>query len=498
MEFFLRHKIILLFVFGLMIRIFTANFYLPFYNQDELTILYDAKSIVETGQDRWETPTHLFYRSLGEGEYRPPLMIWLQTIGYYFFGIQEFGARMISVIFGLMGIFCSYHIIRFLISKELALIYLFTMIFCPAHILCTSMAFESASLSSSILLIALYFAVRTYRENKISLSILAGFFLSLSVYTYPSMKLVSPLFGILILMILLKAKKTKIAFYFSLSAFVFILPQIWLFIHYPTEFMARASVNVPMRRKVIDYIFRIIETPFYSLFDISLWFVKFVKQHHNINITYLLVQLPFYLYGVLSWSKEIISKTKWAILLLVSFILSTTPEMATFAHSNIFRNPLLIYLIGFLISYGLYTLNFFKKSYWIAFGINFIFLFIFSYFQDSRQPNFQQELVGAYSKLSKYHKKYDKVVLQRYGNQPYVYLLYYGQVSPKYFQNSTIVNILNSDQFDDMRQIGKFHFVDKEMIRDSLQTLGHGLLVTELDLKLPRIDSSAPFKFYSY
>ena len=77
--------IILWLCIGLILRLLSIYYYVPLFNQDELSNLYDAISIAETGEDRFNTPSCFVIRGFGEADYRPPLYIWMEALLYGLF-----------------------------------------------------------------------------------------------------------------------------------------------------------------------------------------------------------------------------------------------------------------------------------------------------------------------------------------------------------------------------------------------------------------------------
>lgn len=483
---------------ALILRVLAVFFYVPLFNQDELTILYDAISVVETGMDRWKSPSPFFYKSLGISEYRPPLMFWLQILGYKFFHINEYGARLIAVIFGIIGLVYSYLIALRVFNKTVAEIVLVVLTLAPVHILFGSMSFESTTLSSSIFLISIYYFICYYQTNKFLYLALATFFCTLDIYTYPSYKLSSALLMMSYLWILLRRKEYTYLIMSGCISLIIASPQIYTFYSFPKEFLARAAYNVHFKHKVIEIVLRFFECPLISLFDLPTWFMRLDSNVHNINIRYLLVELPFYMMGFfVLFSRKAFKEKSYLIFFIVLYFISAAPEGITFSAFNLFRNNLLIYFVGFIISLGIYHYYEHKKWIYSLIIINFILYFILGYHLNSRHENFQNNLVEMYKKLDIYDDKAQQVYIERMGNQQYVYLLYYCKIPPKYFQTTTIKNSYFDNGFDDMHQIGKYYFKEKDIISDSLIPKNTVVLTKQRLLKKP-IDSFQDCYYYQY
>ncbi len=67
----------------------------PSLNWDEVSIGYNAYSILKTGKDEWNQPFPVHFKSYGE--YKLPVQIYASIPGIYFFGIMCFGSLTFEV-----------------------------------------------------------------------------------------------------------------------------------------------------------------------------------------------------------------------------------------------------------------------------------------------------------------------------------------------------------------------------------------------------------------
>ena len=134
-------------IISLFLRILSIHFYLPLINQDELSNLYDAISLKETGKDRWCSPSVLVFRGFGNVDYRPPLFIWI-TMFISFFSENEYIVRYISLLFGMLNIVIVWRISKILFKSEIIIkTILFTYALMPITIISSGIGFESATMS---------------------------------------------------------------------------------------------------------------------------------------------------------------------------------------------------------------------------------------------------------------------------------------------------------------------------------------------------------------
>lgn len=453
---------------GLILRLLAIYFYVPLFNQDELSNLYDAISIVQTGKDRFRTPSCLVIRGFGEADYRPPLYIWLEAILYSVFNINEYGARFISFFFGILSLIFSYLIIRKLVNAYLAGILVLTLSLSPWHIIFSSIAFESATFSACIFLMALYMLVHYISVKKISYLLLASFLTGMSVNTYQSYKLTAFLFAVLIFFYLIKLRKYSLILPSAILTIIGAMPQVFLLFSHPEFFFARMNATANSIHKLYEYIW-LFPANFFGAFNPSLLFFEIDKNYNLTNIRFLAIQLPLFVYGIIYFytTKELSKEKKWVIVLV--YVLSALPEIITLSTPNLFRNNLQVYFIGFIIAIGHYSFAMkYPRLQWyviLLLIINFVGYAYLGYNNSSRQTYFQNDLVSLYTKLSNHHNKFSKIYLPDVGNQPYIYLLYYTGIEPRLFQKMEKEIESGKAEWDNVKRIDKFYYTATEELK---------------------------------
>ena len=143
----------------------------------------------------------------------------------------------------------------------------------------------------------------------------------------------------------------------------------------------------------------------------------------------------------------------------------------------------------------------FKISLYGLFLINFSLFFYLGYNSSSRKAPFQPELVKLYQKLNLYKKSYDSIIIEDYGNQPYIYLIYYCKIFPKEFQSINKTKQIEDNQWDHITQIGQYIFESKEKIITRNIALNQLMICSQPDRKDGiKIDSvrEGNFKMYFY
>src|SRR3990170_7917418 len=88
----------------------------PSLNWDEVSIGYNAYSILKTGKDEWGRFLPVHFKAYGE--YKLPAQIYLSIPGIYLFGLNELGVRITPVIYGTLTVLLIFFLGRALFKSE--------------------------------------------------------------------------------------------------------------------------------------------------------------------------------------------------------------------------------------------------------------------------------------------------------------------------------------------------------------------------------------------
>lgn len=159
-----------------------------FYS-DEASIGYNAYSIMQTGKDEHGELLPLYFRAFGE--YKNPIYIYSAIPFIKIFGLNEFGVRLTSVMFGVLTVFFTYLLARELFNRRVGLWAALFLAISPWHIQFSRIAFEAISLPS-LFTIGIFFLIKGMKKGKYL--IYSAIFLALSFYSYAPAKVFVPLF----------------------------------------------------------------------------------------------------------------------------------------------------------------------------------------------------------------------------------------------------------------------------------------------------------------
>lgn len=226
-EFFRNNKIlIVIFLIGIIVRVYAFGGIPSGLHQDEAQTGYDAYSILSFGVDRngFHNPVHF----VGFGSGYASLYAYLSIPFIKIFDLNIYSVRIINLVFGLISLFAFYFLIREISDKKIATLSAFLLAINPWHIMISRWAFD-ANLFPAFFLIANFFLVLSLKKEK-CLPVSFSFF-ALSLYTYLAAYFVVPFFLVIssIYLIIHRKVRSKI-FIISWTIFLIIGLPIFLFI----------------------------------------------------------------------------------------------------------------------------------------------------------------------------------------------------------------------------------------------------------------------------
>jgi len=494
----MKNKILL---FLIIILAFFLRFYKvlevpPSLNWDEVSIGYNAYSILKTGRDEWGQFLPLHFKSYGE--YKLPGQVYFSIPAIFVFGLNDFSVRITPVIYGTLTILFLYFLtLEITKSKTIALISAFFLAVSPWHIQLTRASFE-ASFALMWLILGILFLVKGIKNSKFFF--LSSLFLALSMYTYNSARGFIPIFIFLLIVVYFKKvwQKRKEIFLPILFLSVLILP-IFYFLFFG-EGRARYKLvsvtdeaglipRIEERRNLstLPFLFKRLiynRYTFVSFYVAKNYLAHFTpdflfvsgaghKQHHPQKIGQLyFIQAPFLLLGIyLLFKKK--NKYRWILILwlLTAFIpVSLTRDSIPHALRTLNAAPVyqiltaigFYYAFSYLKSFNLSTFYLILTTSLIIFLYQFIKYQLYFYNQYpvlySRDWQYGNKQVVEYIKEN--YSKYDLIVFTREYGEPHMFTLFYLNYPPSRFQNDK--NLVRFETYDWVRvlKFDKFYFPD--------------------------------------
>ncbi len=484
----------LIIVLAFVLRVYNITSIPPSLNWDETSIGYNAYSILKTGRDEWGEFMPVHFKSFGE--YKLPAQIYASIPAIAIFGLNEFGVRITPVIYGTLSVLLLYLLVQELYKKrEISLLSAFLLAVSPWHIQLTRGSFES-SFSLFWFLMGLLLLVKGFKNTKWLIVSMLPFVIS--VYTYNTARVFTPLFLFVVYLIKYKylIKNFKYAL-FSFLVFVFLAIPIVPFV-ISGDAAARYKLvsitddagliprieerrNLSKSPKVVTKLIHnryTYNTVYFSQNYIAHFTPDFLffsgaghRQHHVQGVGELYwIQAPFLLVGLyfLLKRKDISLKILLPWLFLAFVPVSMTNDSIPNALRTLIAVPVyqIFSAIGFfevwqmakskkqktvltLVAIALFVINIFM------FATNLYTLYPIRYSKDWQYGNKQ-----AVEYIQKNQDNYDLIVFTRSYGEPHIFTLFNLKYDPAKFQQSSNLERFETFNWVRVLRFDKYNFPD--------------------------------------
>ncbi len=465
----------------------------PSLNWDEVSIGYNAYSILETGRDEWGEFMPLHFRSFGE--YKLPAQIYASIPGIFVFGLNEFGLRITPVFYGTLTVFLLYFLAK-KITKNTAvgLLSAFFLAVSPWHIQLTRASFES-SFSVFWVALGLLLLVRGFEKPKYW--ILSALPFAIAVYTYNSARVFVPLFAAITFLVyrkeFLKFKKETL---FTILFFgILLLPLVPFVLSgeagaryklvsitdeaglVPRINERRGATNLPaplprLIHNKVTYVSFYFAKNYLAHFSPDFLFVSGAghSQHHVQNIGQLyLIQAPFLIIGLLALRK---TNNKFLALIVGWILLTFVPVAATQdSIPNALRTVIAAPAYQVLTALGIVFIaekyKDKKSVLYTLFGIAAIlFAFSFAKYINNLYYNYpikysrdwQYGNKQVVQLIKEHYNDYDLIVYTRHYGEPHIFTLFYLGWDPEMLQKDSQLVRYETHDWVWVENFDKFYF----------------------------------------
>ncbi len=495
------NKKILALLFLITLLAFTLRFYKvteipPSLNWDEVSIGYNAYSVLQTGKDEWGEVFPVHFKSYGE--YKLPVHIYASIPGIAIFGLNELGVRITPVVYGTFTVILLFFLTRELFKNSyISLIAALLLAISPWHIQLTRGSFES-SFATMWVLMGIWFLIKGFRDPKWWMASVIPF--SLSVYTYNTARVFVPIF-LLIVAVIYRNEIFKHKKEFLISGILFVILMIPL-----TQFVLSGEGNSryklvsvtddpglvprineqrglstlpdPLPRLLhnkVTYVGRSVLSNYVAHFSPNFLFVSGAphKQHHAQGVGEMyLFQAPFFILGL--WF--LISKKYKFIWLLLAWPLITVFPVSFTNDSipNALRTLISVPFYQVVTGFGIYNCfiwlqrksKLFSIIGYLTLGLV-VVLSIAIYYKNylySYPILYSRDWQYGYKQVVKYiennYDKYDMIVFTRHYGEPHMFTLFYTKYDPAKFYNNP--NLVRFETYDWVRvlKFDKYYFPD--------------------------------------
>jgi|WetSurMetagenome_2_1015567.scaffolds.fasta_scaffold06791_2 4-amino-4-deoxy-L-arabinose transferase-like glycosyltransferase len=464
-------------------------------NPDEAAIGYTSYSFLMSGADEHGKFLPLSIQSFGD--WKLPIYSYLGILPVVLFGLNEFSARFISALSGVIGVLLIYFISKNIFGKKsIALISALFFAISPWGIYFSRAAYE-VNLATTIFLGGLLSFVRyIYSERKnAKLFLLSLVLFVIPMFTYHAYVLFIPIFVLGLIVFFRKSIFDQKTSYISIAIFIalcfisiasassgsnklstLILNDKNIIYERVEKLRGDNSLKNPSLEKIVlnKYFgasYQIAQN-YINSFSPSFLFDKGgEKLVHNIGSfgNLYLIDAIFLLAGfaALFWNRE-----KSLRLLFVWLIIAPISSAVTRDAPNSTRLFVLMPLFVLVASYGFYHIfAFLRKKTVFNFAIKviliFLFLFNIALFLDIYFVHFNVQRARfwhyGYREAVKLTDKYPtyNVVMRGPENFPYIYFLFYEKYNPLNFRKEVVYYPPTLEGFYYVKSFGRYKFVDK-------------------------------------
>lgn len=467
----------------------------PSLNWDEVSIGYNAYSILTTGRDEWGEVLPLHFKSYGE--YKLPVQVYGSVPGIALFGLNELGVRITPVVYGTLTVMVMFFLGRVLFQNHwIGLLSAFLLAISPWHIHLTRASFES-SFALFWVSLGIWWLIKGFK--KAWWLVWSMIPLALAVYTYNSARVFVPLF--LIVMLLISWRKfVQLGKQVVVTALVFglfMLPLVPFslsgessaryklvsitddpgLIPRINENRGNSVLPEPLPRLVhnrVTYISAYFLDHYLAHFTPQFLFISGAphKQHHVQGIGQLyLIQAPFLLAG-LWWLFKTGQQFKWLLMvwMLLSFVpVAITNDSIPHALRTLITVPVyqLLTAAGFFYSLKLLAKPRLIKQTMVALVVAGLLIQMISYlnnYYNLYPQRYSRDWQYGYKQVVQYLKDhqdgYDQIVFSRHYGEPHMFTLFYLNYDPGKFQNDP--NLVRFETYDWVRvlRFDKYYFPD--------------------------------------
>jgi len=500
--------IIFILILSAVIRLYNLGSVPAGFTWDEASLGYNAYSILKTGRDEYGNFLPFTIRSFGD--YKPPLYVYLTIPSIALLGLNEFAVRLPSAAAGIFFVYGIYLLALEISRTKWHKSGRFSDIFClsaallaafaPWNIHFSRGAFE-ANTGLTLLLFGVLFMFKS--NSRPSNLTKAAVFFGLSMLSYHSMRIISPLIIFIYYFIFHVKADQRIIIRAGLVLGTFFLIVLWsLFsgggaerlsatsvFNKQTEYLTRSAAKYKLdmeNKNLLGMIVnnrrfewvKVIAGNYLSHFSVNFLFLKGDYPRHHAPDSGLLPlwQLPFIIIGIIFFFRK---NKRLGLFIMLWILISPLASAFTFETPHAIRSLTLLPPLIILGSAGISVfinniassrISVYKIIAYSTFGLIIIFSIFrylslyFIHMNKEYARYWQYGYREAVYKTITLVNKYDKVIVSDSLEQPYIFFLFYSKYDPRKYltDGGTITNINSKGAFGiyEFRHISDFSGVE--------------------------------------
>ena len=483
--------LIILLVLSLLLRVTSLGQFPAGLNADEAAIGYNAWSLIQTGKDEHGTSWPLVFRSFDD--YKPPVYFYIVLPFVYFLGLTVEAVRLPSALLGTISVWFVYKLALLFLKQKKTPSLLLGLIFSTAPwAIHFSRGGWEVNAALTFILAGIYFFYQSLKNPK-SFYLFPLFF-ALSLYTYHSARIISPLLALALLVLyskkLLALNKTSKSIVFGLVlGFVVSLPlaaqmlskegqsrftgvsvfsdsgPLWQALELRREHEQGLYTRL-IHNKYLSYSLRFVENYLSHLSPRFLFINGDEIARSKVPGTgqFFSFLAPFYLFGLCYLLKQ---KTKISRFILFWFFISPLAASLTFQSPHALRSHNMVVPVSFVILSGFWGLVSSTKRKIIPVGVfslltaYFLVVYLHNYYYVyPRQLPYAWQY--GFDQISSYVQengsKYDKIIITDRYDQPYILLAFFLKYPPEKMQKEIVMTPRDKFGFSTVKNFANFEF----------------------------------------
>lgn len=480
----------------------------PSLNWDEVSLGYNAYSILKTGKDEWGNLLPLSFRAFGD--YKLPLYIYLDVPFVAIMGLNEISVKLPSILAGIGVVVLIFLIIQKLTgSIYYALWGMFVAAILPWLVIFSRIALE-ANLALFLTLAAFYLLILS--QSKKNFLPYSALFLGLSIFTYNSSRILVLPFLSLAAIFFGKGfvKKKELGFaLIILTGFISVAFLQALTVDSSARYRwttildegAITRINQlrslsglsPFLRQLVynkvTYFVLEASKNYIRHFDPNFLFIKGGSNYQfsvpGTGQVYLIL-LPLILLGVWKMARE---KKKWQLFMLGWLLIAPIPGAITRDAPHPLRTIFMTVPLIIIAVMGIKRIKDFLplriSLFLTAFMVLGLFVSTYFFWQNyvgSYRKNYSRVWQYGYKQAIEFVKTkgnyYDRIIFTKKYGEPHEFLLFYLHYDPfKYQTDENLIRYQQSDWFW-VDRFDKFEFINDWEIKDKVLDASNTLLIT--------------------
>lgn len=511
-----KRIILLILIIAAFLRLWRLDVNPPNLTADEASFGYNTYSILKTGKDMYGESFPIIFKSFGD--FRPGLYFYLLIPSVAIFGLTEFAVRFPNAIFGVLGVYALYLLVREMYPKRkfLPVISAFLLAVNHWHIYYSRGAWEP-NVALTLTLFAVYYFYKSFQKEKYLVT--AALLFGLTLLTYQGSKLAS-----LLVVLALVGVYRKQIFKFERRKLVGAV-LVGLLVSLPiimSLFQGKTGrlgvVSLFSYRRPVEYVSARLEQGgervgdlTYNLFHseglstargvMSRYFNHFSGrflffegdwEHPHQSSPYqgmfLVADLVLILFGL---SVSVRKSTKETKFILAWLLLSPIPAVLTRDQVHAVRSLNMVIPLVLVSAWGVDILRKnMSKFKLVILTLSFIYVANYAYFLDSYFVHLSKQRSQAWfygykqvvETITPIQEKYEKIKVQQSYHQPFIYFLFYQRRDPEVVQEELV---LKENEYGDVGLVEKLGNIEFVPIDWPINKKESGTLIVAGPIEIP-------------